>query len=348
MQMHRWLWPLLLVPVLASARTLDRTNELRPLLVNSDTDFSDVDLIDNNSSRPAVIVINSEFKLNSLSRQATGVVTRQSDPGLGATFDGTFLPHQEIEFSHHDFARAGIVAMGTFRVTAETLSADTCVLVLSQLDGTYGEGSLLRVTNMSGFRHGVLATGQRNLNVEIGEATAALWPDETSGPGHAFYANEAKFKGSHQRLLGCRVRIGKSRAVAMASRVRVDHVTAKFKGAWNVDYECLDDQNPCGALDEYDSSGKAVIDWKHPGGDAQCGIFIAFRCGDGSTFGEPNGRFVVSGQFDTRLAPDQSVRALALHMKKQSAFFKDVVLKGRAKPDYYGGLDTTGLSVVSD
>lgn len=346
--MSRWIFFALLGPSLAHAKTLDRSFEPAPLIVRSDTDLSGVDLVDNNPSRPAVIVISASFKLRSFSRDATGVVVRASDPPLDNVFDSKLLPKQKIDFSHHDFARAGIVAMGSFHVTCEDMHADTGVLVLSQPDGTYGENSTLDLGRLTGFRHGVLATGQKHLSVTIQEATAALWPDEESGPGHAFYANEARFRGEHMRLLGCTLRIGKSRAIAMAANVRVDHVTAKFKGAWDVDYECLDDENPCGALDEYDSSGTARINWRHPGGDAQCDIFIAFRCGDGTPFGKPNGKFFVSGRFDTSLAPDPSVRALAFHMKEQSAFFKDVELKGKAKPDLYGGLDSSGLTLVSD
>lgn len=346
--MSRLILIALLGPSLAYAKTLDRSFEPAPLIVRKDTDMSGVDLIDNNPSRPAVIVVGATFKLRSFSRDANGVVVRASDPPLDNVFDTKQLPKQKIDFSHHDFARAGIVAMGSFHVSCEEMHADTCVLVLAESDGTYGEDSTLNLGRLTGFRHGVLATGQKNLTVNIQDATAALWPDEESGPGHAFYANEARYRGEHMRLLGCKLRIGKSRAVAMSSRVRVDHVTAKFKGAWDVDYECLDDENPCGALDEYDSSGTAKINWRHPGGDSQCGIFIAFRCGDGTPFGKPNGKFFVSGHFDTSLAPDPSVRALALHMKQQTAFFKDVELKGKAKPDLYGGLDGSGLTLVSD
>ena len=100
----------------------------------------------------------------------------------------------------------------------------------------------------------------------------------------------------------------------MAENIRADNVTVKFKGAWDVDYECLDDQNMCGAFDQYGSSGKVNVRWTHPGGTAQNDIFLAFRSGNESNFGKPNRNFVVMGDFDCLRGVKESVHVRALKL----------------------------------
>ena len=335
---------LVLLSSLASAEVIDRTHEERPLIVRGHLDMSEDTLIDNNASRPAVIVMDGgSFKLGKAVRTPSGIQTRSQDPGLGLTFDGKFLPALEIGFSHHDFARAFVAALGSVSIECDDMLADVCVSITANPDGTYGTDSKISVRDMHDFRFGVLASGQTNLLVEIETATAALWPQSDEGPGHAFYANESRNSAKREflRLLGCKVRIGKSTASPMVPGIRGDHVTAKFKGAWNVDYECLDDQNPCGALDQYGSSGRANVQWKHPGGNAQNSIFLAFRSGNEGGFGPPNGKWIVSGRFDARNAPDLSVPRYRWETKE--AKFVDCTVLGGAEASEWEGVDKSGV-----
>ena len=335
------------LPALAHGDTLlkvlDRTNEPRPLVIDADTDMSDTLLIDDNGTRPAVLLLSGTFKLGGARRSPNGVQERDNDPGLGSIFDGTFQPRLKITFSHHDFDRAFVAAMGTFKFECGTMTADTCVSVTASPDGSYGHGSTIKLGTISGYRFGILASGQQDLDVSITEATSASW-NNGEGPGHTFYGNESRLTATSEylRLKGVKIRIGKSRSVAMATGVRGDHVTTKFKGSWGVDYECLDDKNACGAFDQYGSSGIARVKWVHPGGDAMNGNFAAFRCGGEATFGPPAGKFIVSGFFDCTRAPDQTVTSYRWETKM--AAFAEATLIGGGAATVWQGTDITGLN----
>lgn len=327
---------------------LDRTNEKRPLVISDHSpSFSNTILIDNNLSRPAVIVLHgASLNLAAAYRRPNGVNDVPTDPGLGDTFDGTFLPKLEIGFSHHDFARAFIVGMGKARIICREMIADTCVLLTAQPSGSYGVGSLVDLEKISGYRFGVLATGQEGLEVNVGRGLQSLWGNE-EGPGHTFYANESRLSKTNEflRVIGCKVIIGWNTAVAMVPKVRKDHVTAKFKGTWGVDYQCAFDRNPCGAFDQYGASGIAKVNWAHDGSDAQNNIFTAFRCGGDGGFGTPRGKFVVAGSMNAALAPDQKlVPAFRWETKYAAASEAEVI--GGAPPSIYDGTDTLGLIVT--
>lgn len=328
----------------AAQTVIDRTLEREPLVVTRDTDMSDVTLVDYNPSRPAIVLVGCSLKIAAIVRPTGAVHSPASDPGLGVWFDGTFLPKLQIEFSHHDFDRASVAALGSVKIDVGSMICDTGISLTALPDGTYGKNSVVKIDSISGFRFGVLATGQEKLDVRIGTALAALWPaDAGEGPGHAFYANESRLSatGEFLRLKGVTLRIGTSRAVAKAAGVRADHVTAKFKGSWGVDYECLDDQNPCGALDQYGSYGTARIVWIHPGIDAQNPVFSAFRIGGEGGFGTPPGKFVVTGTFDSNKCPDQTVPRFRWETPKAAASL--VTCAGGGLPVVWPGSDVTGV-----
>lgn len=328
----------------ASMKILDRTKEARPLLITKDTLMSDTVLVDNNPSRPAVILRNAKLVLGGAYRAPTNKHIVPTDPGLGETFDGTFLPRIDIDFSYHDFARSFVVGMGSFGLVCPKMTAPTCVLALSDCDGTYGDYSRIDVKQMDGFLFGVFATGQKNLTVNIGKAEALLYgEDPNEPPAHTFYANECKLRGEFLRVIGCNVTIGKSVAIVKTKGVRRDHVTAKFKGTYGVFYQCYDDNNPCGALDEYGASGIAKVNWRHDGSDAQNSIFTCFRLGIGEDyrFGPVNGKFVIAGEFDARLAQDQVAAAFRWETKYAAA--SEALVLGGGDPSVYGVGDTLGL-----
>ena len=323
-------------------RVIDRTDEKLPLIVRRETVIEGT-LVDDNPSRPAIVVLpGGSLKVGEVRRTVSIRWVESDDPGIGWIF-GQELPKVEIGMSHHDFARAAIVGLGTVHIEADLISSNAGVLLTAGPAGEYGKGSTVTIKELTGFREGVLASGQERLEVTIDEAVAALWPDEPAG--HTFYANESFLGKEFLRVKGVKLRIGSVRAVARASKIRVDHYTAKFKGAWGVDYQCFDDQNPCGALDAFDASGKANVVWKHPGGDAQNPVALAFRLADRAGFGNAESKFVLSGLFDHSLAPDPKTRAAALHMldRPQRSFVSDVTLKGRARADAYDGVVTTGM-----
>lgn len=331
---------LALLPCLSYSAIIDRSFESRPLLVSGHLDLSEDTLIDNNWMRPAIIVLDGgSLKLGHCVRQTFGVQARDTDPGLGQTFDGQFLPQLQIGFSHHDFARAFVVGMGSVKIEAKGIKADTCVLLVANGDGSYGKGSKVSVDQMTGFRFGVLASGQEDLDCTIDKSEPHLWPrDFGSGPGHTFYANESRKGSEFLRLLNPRVRVNSVRTTGNGI---YDHVTAKFKGSWNIDYECLDDQNPCGALDQYGSSGSARINWAHPGSEAKNDIFLAFRSGNENGFGTPPGKFAISGRFDATRA-DQSIPRYRWETKL-GTFFGSCEVIGGAPGVAWAGTDVTGL-----
>lgn len=121
----------------------------------------------------------------------------------------------------------------------------------------------------------------------------------------------------------------------MGGATRAMHPTVKFKGAWGVKYTCLDDQNPGGAIDSFQSSGTAVVNWKHPGGSFQNPQFMAGRLGDGqASFGTPPSDFVLSGSFDSSKAPDQTVNTLNVHVL--GGMIRANSLRVKGKVDCYG------------
>lgn len=324
-------------------RVIDRTDERLPLIVRGEQ-VIDGTLVDDNPDRPAVVLLpGASLKVGEIRRAVTIRWVEAEDRGIGWIF-GRELPKVDIGMSHHDFARAAVVGLGTVHFEADSVSANCGVLLTAEPSGDYGKGSTVDIGEISGFREGVLASGQQDLTVTIGRATAALWPNEPAG--HTFYANESYLGKTFLRVKGVKLRIGSVRALARASRIRVDHYTAKFKGAWGVDYECLDDQNPCGALDAFDAAGQANVVWKHPGGDAQSPVALAFRLADRGGFGQASGRFELSGVFDHSLAPDPHVTSAALHMldRPQRSFVDGVRLIGRAKADAYDGVETRGMT----
>lgn len=340
-------------PGITVPKTIDRTKEPLPLIIETAEDLSNVILIDNNPTRPAVVILNGgSLKLKSGIRATDQPYAPDTDPGLGKLFNGSILPVLQIGFSHHDFARAFVVCMGSFRLKAESIKATTCVLVLANPDGTYGVDSKVDIAKLTECKFGVLATGQKNLSVNVAETYLSLWTkdDAVLGGGHVLYCNESnRYDNKGQiveflRVLGLTARLGKVRALPKQAAVRVNaSPTVKFKGTWDVDYECLDDQNPCGAFDAFNSSGVARVNWIHPGVDAQNTVYLAFRVGDQTSFGTPNGNFIISGTFDYSKAPDQSARAFAMHTVSGKVFFATCRTNGLAKPDIYGMVNKFGL-----
>ena len=327
-------------------RVLDRTSEPLPIIVTSDLDLNDVCLVDDNPSRPAIIILNGSLKLGAGNRRRSPINAVPTDLGIDRFFDGKPLPELKINFSHHDFARAFIVAMGSVDVTVGTVNASTGVLVVAEPGGEPGRGSKVSVSNMLGHRFGVLASGQKGLTVDIKNAVAGIYSTANDEPpGHTFYANECRLGEKFLRCEDLTVKIGTSRVQLMEKSVRADNVTAKFKGAWNVKYECLDDENPCGALDQFDSSGVAMIKWKHPGDDALNPIFQAFRSGGGANFGLPPGRFQISGTFDCSRSPEKSVPSYRFESKLSS--FKDATVIG-SKGEEWEGTNSRGLTIIDN
>ncbi|MBL8066458.1 MAG: hypothetical protein JNM34_11470 [Chthonomonadaceae bacterium] len=333
----------LLLPVISlgqSLRVLDRTREPLPLLIDGDTDMAHLLLVDNNPSRPAIVVIDGRLNLGGGQRQGMEQYLSPNDPGLGSLFDGGRFPKLDISFSHHDCARAFIVAMGSVRIDVGSYEGDSCALLLPSANGDPGHNSQLKIDKLSGYRIGVMASGQVNLSVTIGAAVANLrGADSENVPGHAFYANECRLQGRFLPVEGLRLRIASARALS-SGPVRLDHVTAKFKGTRNLDYECLDDQNPCGAFDQFDSTGKIKVVWKHPGGQVQNSIFTAFRSGWTNKFGSPLKSLTISGSFDCTLASDLSVPSYRLESALTS--FQDATLIG-PPGDEWEGTRSTGL-----
>lgn len=316
---------------------LDRTNLDVPLLVYYQEVMSS-SLRDNNQNRPAVIVTTGgSIRCHSIYRKPTGAHSRESDPGLGKWFDGEFLPKLRIGFSHHDFARAAIVGTGTVDIEIGTLTADVGILLLPEPDGTYGYGSRITIKNLNGFRLGVLVAGQQDFDIRIARARASLWASEPMG--HTYYANECRHEnGAHLRTLGGSVRIGQNRATIKESGVRHDHSTFKLKGSHGVYLECLDDDNPCGSLDAFDSSGIANLRHKSSGVGAR--NFQALRIGRGG-FGDPPGNMCVLGEFDCSMS-DPTVPSFRL--ESPNGRFAGAQVTGSA-PVIWSGCDDFGSSV---
>lgn len=330
-----------------STTKIDRTNEPYPLIIDKPTDMAKTNIIDNNLKRPGIMILpGGSLKLNSFYRQPLEQHVYQDDASLDSLFSINSLPRIQITASHHDARRSAVWCMGTFQFTCNKITAGTCVLVTAAPNGEYGVNSVLKLGTLTGCRFGVLATGQRDFTCTIKKCVQTIWEkdDAEIGGGHAFYANES-YKGTEfLRLRNCKVRIGQALGVPAHNGLRVNaSMTAKFKGSYGVDYECLDDQNPCGALDVFQASGVARINWKHPGVDAQNTVAIAYRLGYNGQWGDPDANFGLTGKFDHSLAPNQLIRSAALHMTKQFCFLLGVEMIGASRVDAYGVVNKWGL-----
>jgi len=293
--------------------------------------------VDNSTARPAFVMLGGSLNLTAGYRAPTGIHERDSDLGLGHFYDGNLLPKLKIGFSHHDFARAFLVAHGTVDIRIGSLTADVGILLLPEPDGTYGHGSRITIKNLNGFRLGILVAGQKDFDIRIERANASLWASEPMG--HTFYANECRHEnGAYLRTLGGSVRIGQNRATIKEPGVRHDHSTFKLKGSHGVFLECLDDDNPCGALDAFDSSGIANLRHKSSGHGAR--NFQAFRIGRGG-FGDPSGNMCVLGEFDCSMS-DPTVPSFRL--ESPNGRFAGVQVTGSA-PVVWSGCDGFGSSV---
>lgn len=326
---------LALLAPLASAQILvaiDRTHEPLPLVVRDGETLKYDRFVDNHPDRPAVIVMSGgAITVNTAIRQPQELWER---PGVGlGNWNGILWDGLSIDFSREDFKRSFFVLMGSGYIKANSVTSDGCVLALPEPDGTYGENSLVKLGYAKG-RMGVMASGQKNLRVSITSWVGLLY---NSGPaGHGFYANECRMGTRYMRCLDPIVTVLKSRGKAMAQNVRFDHVTAKFKGTHGVDYTCLDDENPCGALDAFQSSGRAWVKWKYPFlGTAMNHVFSGMRLGDGQAmFGVPPSYFGVKGEFDGTNCPDPTKPVVAVHVLSGKVASLGVKVKG--KTDVYG------------
>ena len=306
MRLFRWLLlTLALLPVWAGAQSvLDRTLEPFPLV--DPGPMPGVTIIDKNTSRPAVVLHGTSFTCSKIVRTTDGDVYLAHPP----------RPASQIDYSSNDYAEAGVVLFGSGNIDVGTIDANVGVLVLPFEDGRYGVDSKIRIRYLRNYVFGVLASGQLRLDCSIQDARGYLWPDpDRIKNSHAFYANRSMFRGSFMRLLSPKVRIGKSRAVPMGGATEGMHPTAKFTGSWNIDYECLNDQNPGGALDENMSCGLVRVKWKHPGGKFQNPTFTGFRLMDGGDFGPAPFDLGVIADIDDRLAPNREVPSIAVHVK---------------------------------
>lgn len=263
--------------------------------------------VDNSTARPALVMLGGSLNLTTGYRTPTGIHARDTDLGLGEFYNGDLLPKLRIGFSHHDFARAFIVAHGTVDIKIGSLTADVGILLLPEPDGTYGHGSRIVIKSLNGFRLGVLVAGQKDFGIRIERAKANLWASEPMG--HTYYANECRHEsGEFLRTIGGSVRVGQNRAVIKEPGVNHDHSTFKLKGSHGAYLECLDDDNPCGSLDAFDASGMANLSHKSSGLGAR--TFQAFRIGTGG-FGDAPANMCVMGDFDCSMS-DQSVPSYRL------------------------------------
>lgn len=314
---------------------LDRTADPSPLIVTEPTDMRTVKLIDKNPTRPAVIVMGTEFAIGAIERLCDGRVYRAEHQGLGTFYNGSTLPRTEIDWSFHDECNAAISAHGSCKIDAGRIKSNVCINLTAGLDGKYGWQSRIHVAKLDGYVFGVLGSGQRGLDVNIGTANAYLWPDDDRmANGHAFYANESRQNGEYLRLIDVVLTIHKARGKAMGGATRGLHPTVKLKGAWGVNYVGLDDQNPGGALDSFESCGSAMVNWRHPGGPFMNPVFAALRLGDRSSFGTPPFDLAVGGVFDGSKAPDQDVPVAAIHVLDGAVRSLGVLVTG--KTDVYG------------
>lgn len=276
---------------------MNRTLEPQPYFVK---DGESIPFLQDYSSRPALIVQGCSFHLGTGVRTVSGKVSSPSDPPIPKNIQG------QLDFSHHDYTHAFMVCQGDFHVTIDTLIADIGVLILPNPDGSYGVSSTLKIGKLLNVYFGVLASGQMNLDCQIGTSVQSIYGDSDS-PSHTFYANETRWQGKYCRLLNPKVRIG-SVSSNIKKESKSDHVSVKFKGSHGIDCIVNRDFNNFGAFDCYGSSGVIQSNWKHPGGCSN-GIFLAFRNGIGP-YGDPGGTLLVKGNYDARKAtqPVPSVR----------------------------------------
>lgn len=303
-----------------------------PVFVREPLDLSSVTVKDDGNG-PSFIVVGSSLKVKEVLRPVG------KEYGEGAPGIGIYLPIQ-FSTSHKDWDESAIVALGSCEVIAESITSNVCVNVLPNVDGSYGQGSVVKIGKVSGFRFGVLASGQATFRCEIGESEATLYDDEPAG--HCVYANRCTKDGKQLGLRGAYVRIGKSRAYGVQGK---DSVTAKFKSTWELDYACLDDKNPCGALDAFDCSGTAKIAWWHPGGlgTPYNPVFGAFRVSSHPENPPANGKLSLSGTFDNSLG-NQTVFGWMWQTKL--ATFSTCIVKGGGKGDVYWYADPTGVQLL--
>lgn len=301
--------------------------------------FSATSFEDDARNEPAILAWNAKVTIGKALRNPSKDYVRDDDPPLAKWFDGSFLPKLGCDFSHHDFARAFIVAMGSCDIRLTSVTSDVAVLVLPNPDGTYGTTNVS--ISYSKARFGVMASGQKTLNVRIANSTQLLYADEI--PGHAYYGNVCRVNGKPLGVRGGTVTIGKNRALTMAQGIRKDHVTFKAKSGWDMRYQCYDDRNPCGAIDLFDSSGFFDVDWAHLGGDAMNNVFTAFRIGSNPENPQANGKACLMGAFDCSKAPDQTIPNFRLETKLAS--FATCRVKGGGQPSVYGIADSGGVAL---
>jgi hypothetical protein len=296
-------------------------------------------IVDNNPDRPAIVVMpGGKVKCASVRRKVTGLHAKDSDPGIGKWFDGAFLPRLHFSTSHHDFSRAAIVGLGTVDIDVGTLASDVGIVLLPEPDCAYGVRSRIRIRSMNGHRLGILVAGQKDVDIQIGSSLAYLWGDEPNG--HTFYANECRDEnGKFLGVVGGSVKVGKNRTKLMTGVVELDHTTFKLKGAESVYLECLDDTNPCGALDVFDSSGMANLRLETSGSHSK--NFQAFRISGHGEFGQPKGNMCVMGDFDCSLSDPELP---GFRLESPNGRFAGVKVKG-SPPYVWQGCDGFGSAV---
>ncbi len=341
--------------------TVDLSHKPEPTIIRKMTNWAGKTIVDKNTDRPTFIIEQGGSLLaDKFVKPTSQEHARPTDPGLGKWFDGTFMPKLKIGFSHHDFARSLAVIMGTGFLRIAEVEGDVPVLMTAAPDGTYGDGSKVSISYMKGFRLGVAFTGQKNLDLYVMHANMAIraYQDAEVGGGHVFYGNESWLyddAGNRQKYLAAEdVEINIQKIEGHAGSpftlpLRVNEwSSAKFKGTRRVNYRCLHDCNPCGALNVIGATGRADIKlWEHPGTDIQNKQFLAFRFTDiQPEWGKQMGNFSLSGVFDPRLARDQTVKDALVHCRNGDyAHPTEVTIKTLPKSleeiDQYGGFGNT-------
>lgn len=319
------------------------TADSRPVVVAKGQELEVGFWVDESLERPACICFGKVI-VHTARRLLREDHERSGDPGLG-TFPE--IQPNVTGFSEHDFCRAFVAAFGTVDVQLDDVVADTWVNLVANTDGTPGVKSRVVIGKGAGCRFGVLASGQDGLFCSIAEGSLNVYKND-QGDGHLFYANESTSGGKYLRLKNPTVVIGKARSVAMAPNLRKAYATAKFKGSWNIDYRCFDDQNSCSFFDSFGSSGNAWIVGKHPGGDYMNGNFAAFRLGNNDPkWGAGDGNKVsVRGSFDMRLAPNQLIQIAQVETPLSS--FSVATFAGCGAPVVWAGCSVVGLSRVAN
>lgn len=326
---------------------LDRTNEPLPLLITEKNclNYESVFIIDNNFSRPAV-VINSPRRPVSffgIFREQNELHINPKNKPLDYWFNDLFLPKLNgLGFSHHDFASANFVSIGSIEFCLKTSHGNTHLLSVPNLDGTPSKDSIISIDSMAGHRFGTLVSGTNNSTIYIKNTVAHLWPDSDIQPaGHSIYFNESFCNGRFIRSYNIGCVIENSSAIGDSTK---DHVTAKFKGVDGLLYTCMNDSNPCGTLDQFSSSGICCLHWRGNKSFYHNKIFQALRSGEqNDKFGVPDGNFILQGILDCSNLPT-SVPSVRLESSK--TFASKLVVKGGGLPDIYGVVNKSGMYFV--